>query len=174
MEVSEEKKLEVLLSQLHERYEAIHKMRDRSMQFVLWILGFGLGMAWLLINGAALTCSQQYAITVLLILLSVATLLFVRAIERGFKTNRQIVIKLETALKLYEQNFYNIPDPILPPHFTRTKTKWTDHFKTLYGLIIIVFLALVILICTVTSEPRSYGASAPFDPNQIQIQTINE
>ena len=50
MKISEEKKLDVLLAQLQERYDALHKMRDRSMQFVLWILGLGLGMAWLLIN----------------------------------------------------------------------------------------------------------------------------
>jgi hypothetical protein len=45
MGISEEKKIDVLLSQLQERYDALHKMRDRSMQFVLWILGFGLGLA---------------------------------------------------------------------------------------------------------------------------------
>ena len=41
MEISEEKKLEILLAQGQERYEALHKMRDRSMQFALWILGLG-------------------------------------------------------------------------------------------------------------------------------------
>ena len=44
MNISKEKKLDVLLAQLQERYEALHKMRDRSMQFVLWILGLGLGI----------------------------------------------------------------------------------------------------------------------------------
>jgi hypothetical protein len=101
MEISEEKKLEILLAQLQERYDALHKMRDRSMQFVLWILGLGLGMAWLLINEATLTCIQQWTITLLLVLLGISTFLFVCGIERGFEASRKIIIKLETALKLY-------------------------------------------------------------------------
>ncbi len=66
MKISEERKIDVLLAQLQERYDALHKMRDRSMQFVLWILGLGLGMSWLLIKGTALRWPQQWAITVVL------------------------------------------------------------------------------------------------------------
>jgi len=69
MEISEENKSNVLLAQLHDRYDALHKMRDRSMQFVLWILGLGLGMSWLLINETVLTYSQKWAITFLLLVL---------------------------------------------------------------------------------------------------------
>jgi hypothetical protein len=65
MGISEEKKIDVLLSQLQERYDALHKMRDRSMQFVLWILGFGLGLAWLLISEASFTLSQKILISIL-------------------------------------------------------------------------------------------------------------
>lgn len=172
MKISEEKKFEILLAQLQERYEALHKMRDRSMQFVLWILGLGLGMAWLLIDEITLTCSQQRAITCLLILLGFATFWFIYGIERGFKTNRQIMIRLETALRLYEQDFYDIHECILPASFAKEKRKWTDHFKTLYVFIITVFIALIILTWTNPCKHRSIGACAPSDPNQMQIQKI--
>lgn len=174
MEISEEKKLEVLLAQLQERYDASHKMRDRSMQFVLWILGLGLGMAWLLIDVITLTCSQQIAITCLLILLGFATSWFVYGIERGFKTNHRIMIKLETALKLHEQDFYCIHERILPASFAEEKNKWTHHFKTLYIFIITVFIALIILTLTNPGKHRSSGARVPSDPNQMQIKTVNE
>jgi len=172
MNIPDEKKLEVLLAQLRERYDALHKMRDRSMQFVLWILGLGLGMAWLLIKGTALTCAQQLGITVLLILLGVPTFLFVRAIERGFQSNRQIMVRIETALKLYEKDFYGTSESVLPRQFSCQKIGLTGHFNTLYGLIIIVFLTLIFLTWTNPSKLRSTSARAPLDPNQIHTQTI--
>jgi hypothetical protein len=55
MEIPEDQKIKVLMAQLEERYTASHKMRDRSMQFGLWILGLGLGMAWVLISKVTLT-----------------------------------------------------------------------------------------------------------------------
>lgn len=172
MEISEEKKLEILLAQLQERYEALHKMRDRSMHFVLWILGLGLGMAWLLINETELASAQKVAITLLLLVLGIVTLLFVYAIGRGFIANRQIMIRIETALKLYEENCYGVSESILPAQFSCPKIGWTGHFNTLYGLIIIVFLTLIFLTWTNPCKHRSIGACAPSDPNQMQTQKI--
>lgn len=173
MEISEEKKLEILLAQLQERYEALHKMRDRSMQFVLWILGFGLGMAWLLINEAALTCIQQWAITLLLVLLGIATFLFVCGIERGFEASRKIIIKLETVLKLYEQDFYTKKEFILPPEYADEKKRWTDHFKTLYVIIISVFITLIVLTWANLCKIKSTNTCVS-EPNQMQIKSINK
>lgn len=172
MKISEEKKLDVLLTQLRDRYDALDRMRDRSMQFVLWILGLGLGIAWLLISKTVLTCIQQWAFTVLLILLGIGTFLFVYAIERGFQSNRQVTIRLETALKLYEQGFYGISDSVLPVEFSRQKVKWTGHFKTLYAIIFTVFISLIVLTWANICKPESSKAVEQFAPNQIQKQTI--
>lgn len=173
MEISEEKKLEILLVQLQERYEALHKMRDRSMQFVLWILGLGLGMAWLLINEIDLTCNQQKAITGLLILLGFTTFWFVYGIERGFKINRRTIIKIENVLKLHERDFYGIPEPILPIQFAKEKIKWTDHFKTLYVIIVTVFIALIVLTWANPCKVKSTN-NCMSEPNQTQIKAINK
>lgn len=173
MEISEEKKLEILLAQLQERYQAMHNMRDRSMQFALWILGLGLGLAWLIINEAALTRLQQWVITCLLVLLGVATFWFVYSIARGFETHRQIIVRLETVLKLYEQDFYHAHESILPNKFSKKKTKWTDHFKTLYVIIISVFVALIALTWANPCKVKS-TSSCVSDCNHIQIQSINK
>ena len=172
MNISEEKKLDVLLAQLRERYDALHKMRDRSMQFVLWILGLGLGMAWLLINETALAFVQKCVITLLLLSIGIAAFLFLSAIGHGFKASRQIMIRIETSLKLYEKDCYGISESVLPAQFSCQKIGWTGHFNTLYGLIFIVFLTLIILTWTNPSKLRSTGARAPLDPNQKHTQTI--
>ena len=170
MEISEEKKLEILLSQLQERYEALHKMRDRSMQFVLWILGLGLGMAWLLINDTALKLQQKFPITVLLLIMGLVTLIFIKAIERGFKANKKIIIRIEKILKLYEKDYYGIDESILPTKFSCQKIGWTSHFKTLYTLLIVVFLFLIIITWSNPCKFKSIGSSSPQEPNQIKIQ----
>lgn len=172
MDISEEKKLEILLAQLQERYEALHKMRDRSMQFVLWILGLGLGMAWLLISEIVLISIQRCVLTLLLLFMGVAVGLFIYAMENGFKANRQIMIRIEKALKLYEKGYYGISESILPAEFSSQKIRWSGHFQTLYALIFIVFLLLIFLTWTNPSKLRSTGARAPLDHNQIQTQTI--
>ncbi|MHC4122651.1 MAG: hypothetical protein ACYSSI_03680 [Planctomycetota bacterium] len=174
MEMSEEKKIEVLLMQLQERYDALHKMRDRSMQFVLWILGFGLGMAWLLINEASFTLAQKILISILLVILGATTFYFVYSIGRGFNVTRQIIIKLETSLKLYDKNYYNISDSILPPKYSSQKTGVTGHFKTLNALIIVVLLSLIILTLANPCKPKSINDSETPDPNQIQVKTFNK
>ena len=172
MEISEEKRLDILLAQLEERYEALYKMRDRSMQFVLWILGLGLGMSWLLINKETFTLEQKILISILLIVLGVTTLYFVCSIGRGFNVTRQIIIKLETSLKLYDKNYYNISDSILPQEYSSKKTGLNGHFKTLNTLIIIVLLSLIILTWTNPCKPKSTSASATMDPNQTQTQKV--
>lgn len=171
MDISEEKKLEVLLSQLQERYDALHKMRDRSMQFVLWILGFGLGMAWLLINEASFTLEQKILISILLIILGATILYFVCSIGRGFNVTRQIIIKLETSLKLYDKNYYNISDSILPTKYSSKKTGLSGHFKTLNTLIIVVLLSLFVLTWVNICKTKS-PSGCKTDPNQTQKQSF--
>ncbi len=102
----------------------------------------------------------------------VATFLFVRAIECGFQSNRQIMVRIETALKFYEKDFYGTSESVLPAQFSCQKIGWTGHFDTLYRLIIVVFLTLLLLTWANPSKLRSTGARAPLDPNQIEKETI--
>lgn len=172
MEILEGKKLDIHLAQLQERYDALHKMRDRSMQFALWILGFGLGMAWLLISEAGLTNSQKWAITVLLVVLGIVTFLFLYAMAEGFRINRQIAIRLETALGLYDENCYGIREAVLPQRFSCRKVGWRGHFKALYGLITVVFITLIVLTWTNPYKPKSTGVCTTLDANQKHTQAI--
>ncbi len=174
MEIPEEKKFEILMSQLHERYEALHKMRDRSMQFSLWILGFGLALAWLLINEIILTLGQRITITLILFIVLIITLIFERAIHRGFKHNRRIMINVENALKLYDKDAYSLEESVLPKKFGQQKVGLTGHFQTLYMLIISVFLLLIILTWTNPCKSKLIGSNNLSEPNAVQVeQNIN-
>jgi len=161
MEIPDQKKIDVLSAQLQERYSSLHKMRERSMQFVLWILGFGFGLAWLSINEVVFTRSQQWAVTVLLVVTALVAFGFVFAIERGFKANRETAIRIETALGLFEADGYGTEEAILPPRFSNFKTGLTGHFTTLYVLVVVVVLLLLVFTWTnpCTSVSGDDGAS---------------
>ncbi len=168
MEIPTGKEIDILLAQLQERYGACHKMRDRSTQFSLWILGFGLGMAWLLITGPALSIQQRTVVCLFLLSVGFVSFLFIHAIERGFNNNREIVIRLENSLKFYEAGSYGSEHSILPAEFLDKKAKWSGHFRTLYYLMGLVFVLLIILtiINPCESKPVTGRTSEPTGTQQ--------
>jgi len=168
MKITDDKKIDVLSDQLQERYSAMHRMRERSMQFTLWILGLGLGLAWLSIAEAEFTYSHKCAITALLIVVALAAFGFLRAIERGFKSNRETVIRIETALGLYEVDYYETKRAILPDAFSCPKTGWSGHFRTLYMLVGAVLL--VLLVFTWTNARTSVTGREDASLNQDKVQ----
>lgn len=152
-------KVDVALAQLSERYTALHNMRDRSMQFTIWILGLGLALAWLLLNEIALTTLQKLVLLIILIAIPYASYLFLRGISIGFDNNLAVARRLERALLLLEPGAYlekrSILDeefagekPAAPKHLAgriRHAMKCTGHFHTLNCLLITVFLLLFLL-----------------------------
>jgi len=165
--MQEDKKIDVLMAQLNERYGALHKMRDRSTNFTLWILGFGLGLAWLLISECTLSTTQACAVVFFLVVVGFFSVVFLRAMHRGFNNNRDIVIRIETLLKLYEEDFYGSGESILPKEFSRNKFHWGGHFPTLYVLLGVVFFCLIILTFV---NPRKHIITAGYQQPTKDVQ----
>lgn len=169
MEIPEEKKLDILMAQLRERYTALHNMRDRSTHFALWILGLGLGLAWLLISQVRLSTLQAIELVLFLIAVGIFSINLTRAIERGFDNNRDVMVKIEKLLRLHEKGAYGPGDSILPKEFSDTRFKWSGHFPTLYMLMITVFLLLIILTLTNLMHPPA-SSQSPKPAPQLQKQ----
>ena len=164
MKLSEEKKLDVVMSQLGERYAALHRMRDRSMAFTLWLLGLGLGMGWLLMCEVTLDTEQIVYTVIVLCIFGVSSVLFVRGIQRGFSKTREIVIRLERALRLYDNDAYGLSAPILPKEYLGRKCRWSGHFETLYALLAAMFLILIFLTLA-----HSFGHTKASDASSVSM-----
>lgn len=148
IQLNDDQKIPVLLAVLQERYNASHKIRERSIKFTLWISGMAIGLGWLLISHKSLFLPQRIALTLLIVAFFAGTFYFLMGLRRGFQKNREATINCEHALGLHEDGFFLSAGPLLPTEYTRTKRKWSDHFHTLYVWIILIGVSLLILTWT--------------------------
>ena len=135
------------MAQLQERYRAWHEMRSRSMKFTLWVLGLTIGASWHLLQNPCECFGQRLALSGLVVALGVASFYFLTSLSRGVQTNRKALISVETDLCLHAQE-----KPVLPKEYQSTKRRWSSHFLTLYGLIIITGLYLLLSIWIPTTD----------------------
>ena len=148
MQLNHDQKQQVLLAVLQERYSASHKIRERSIQFTMWISGMAILLGWLLITERALGLSQRVALTLLILPLFAGTIHFISGLARGFRKNREVMIICERALGLHDSGIYLKDCPLLPTEYNRTKRKWSDHFFTLTVWLILMAGALFMLTWT--------------------------
>ena len=148
MEFSNNQKLDALLNLLNERYKASHYMRERSLRFTLWILGIIIvAVPWLLFNRELLSICIKRSLTILIILIGVFTFWFLRAIETGFKKNREVIIKIEKVLGCYDEGFYLNKDQLFPEEFKKIKKlSLTYHFTSIYAWILAAVVVIVFFI----------------------------
>ena len=134
--LNEDQKFQVLITELQERYNAAHKIRERSIRFTLWISGMAIGLGWLLICQKSLALSQRFALTLLIFALFAGTLYFLLGLKRGSQKNRKAMINCEHALGMHDSGFFLAEQALLPVEYSSTKKKWSDHFHTLFAWMI--------------------------------------
>lgn len=160
MNLDENQKFQVLITELQERYNAAHKIRERSIQFTLWLSGMAVGLGWLLICQKTLGLSQRLALTLLVLALFTGALYFMLGLLRGFRKNRQAMINCERALGMHDSGAFLTDRPLLPKEYSRMNRKWSDHFSTLCAWLILVAMALFILTWAGPGPVKSISSKA--------------
>ena len=146
MEIKDTKKVDILMNLLIERYKVAHVMRERSLNFAIWILGFAIAMFWILFGKTTLILSHKIVLTIFVVTISFLTKKFLSSIEIGFKKNRMIVLNIEEALGCYKSNLYIEGKALYPEEYKNLYIKKTSHFNTLYLWIWTVTVFLISLI----------------------------
>lgn len=146
MNIDDDKKVDILLSLLNERYNASHRMRERSLNFAIWILGFGIAVAWMLLRDINLSIFQKVTLTIFIVIIGYLTRKFLLCIEVGFNANKEVMVTLEEALGCYEQNKYIEGKSLYPEKYKKSDCTKTSHFKSLYEWIWIIITLLTSLI----------------------------
>ena len=165
MDLNKDQKLQVLLTSLQERYNASHKIRERSIRFTLWISGMAIGLGWLLISQKTFVLSQRIALTLLILALFAGTLYFLMGLKRGFRKNREAMINCERSMGMHDSGIYLAEGALLPTEYSRTDRRWSDHFHTLYVWLILVGMSLLILTWACPDPEKQLPANIKKEQN---------
>lgn len=155
--LGENQRVQILVAQMNERYQACHQLRDRSTQFTLWILGFAVAASWWLLQEPSGNLFQNVAATALVLILGFSAFYFLKSMGGGFRKNREVLINIETALGLHTRGTILQDKIILPPEYKNTKPRASAHFSTLYVLLLItsIYLLSAIWIPLLLSKRQS-------------------
>lgn len=146
-----ENKINILITALEERYEALRVIRSRVENMGFWSLGLLLGAGgWIIQSGMMLTRTEKatYFIGVTFAFL-VLRFGYLEDLAKGFKGQQRAAVRIEKALKLYEPRFFDDSDEsIYPPEWEHAGTGKGagKFFDTTFNLLYIGFGFLLIAI----------------------------
>ncbi|MBC2714089.1 MAG: hypothetical protein HF978_02160 [Desulfobacteraceae bacterium] len=163
--MNENLKIQILISGLQERYNAAHKIRERGIQFTLWLSGIAVGLGWILISQQDLEFYQKIALSLLIAAFFCGTLVIMWGLIKGTRNNRKTMIRYERALKMYEKGVYLPDESLLPKAYGTINTKWTDHFCTLCIWLIVMAISLILLTWTCPKQKHPRPCSTSIEKN---------
>jgi len=146
MQINNDKRIDILVNLLKERYEASHKMRERSMSFSTWVMGFCVALIWILLSGSPLGLWQKIVLTGFVLVGGVLTRKFLKSIQVGFENNHNLMVKIEETLGCYEKGVYVGEDSLFPENYKDLSNKETSHFASIYVWLAVMGLALILMI----------------------------
>lgn len=132
MEISDDKKLDILLNLLKERYDSAHKLRERSYKFTVWLLGIGVAFIGFVVTKPCLSFIQRSFLTGFTIVITFLASFFLASMEKGAKKNRHVMIRIEEILGCYQSGFYDGQDMLYPADYMVQKSSRMPHFSYLY------------------------------------------
>ncbi len=147
MNINEDKKVEVLISALEERYKAIHEIRSRLQNISVWILGILLATSgWLFQSDVYFFRHEQVILTTaLLIVVAVLFKTYIKDLETGFKQQQIVAASLEAELGFYSDGVLT-PKALFPQSWMKAGTKeGNGKYFTTTSILIITGVTLLIL-----------------------------
>lgn len=151
-DINPDKKVDILLSALEERYQSIREIRNRVQSTGVWFLGvMGVIGGWLFQSEVALGCLQKniYILAIVVIFI-VVRFIYLKDLNIGFKGQQRAAVKLENALGLFIAGFFEEGgNPIYEELWKKAGTEKGEgnFFRTTYALMYTgaAFLILAIL-----------------------------
>lgn len=150
MNIEDNKKIEILLFSLKERYEAMHIIRKRVQDFCVWVMGILITISGMLFKSNYIFGIKEkiiYSFAIILIFLLVR-FYHLKDLSKGFNGQQKIASKLETRLGLYDSNFADNCDTIFPKKWQNAGTRKGEgkYFKTSYYLLYFGFGIFILTI----------------------------
>lgn len=111
-----DKKIDVLISALEERYKAKHEIRTRLQNVSIWTLGiFVAASGWLFQSDTYLLKHEQVTLLIILsVLIYILFKTYIKDLEKGFRTQQKAASGIEQELGFYDEGTLS-KNPSIPP-----------------------------------------------------------
>jgi hypothetical protein len=153
MQIPEDKKIDVLINALDERYKSIHTIRERVQTVSIWILGILIGAGgWLFQSNMCFSVYDKFFSVILLsIIWGTLRWFYFNDLQKGFNSQMRVATKIEDSLCLFDEKIYSdSEDSIFPKSWKKAGQKGCEgkFFDNTYNLLIIGFgiLSFIILL----------------------------
>jgi len=153
MKIPEDKKIDVLINALDERYKSIHTIRERVQTVSIWILGILIGASgWIFQSNMLFSTNDKFfAVVLLLIIWATLRWFYFNDLQKGFNSQMRVAAKIEDSLGLFDEKIYSdSEDSIYPKSWKKSGQKGCEgkFFDNSHNLLIVGFgiLSFVILL----------------------------
>ena len=153
MKIHEDKKVDILLNALDERYKSIHTIRERVQSVSIWILGILIAASsWLFQSSICFSMYHKFfSIILLLIIWATLRWFYFKDLQNGFNSQMRVTAKIEDSLGLFDGKIYSeSEDSLYPKSWKKAGQKDCEgkFFDNTHNLLIIGFgiLSFVILL----------------------------
>lgn len=149
--LTNEQKVSTLHLALQERYESMRVIRERVQNICIWVLGILLSASGWIIQNDTIFYTQKKLLffTGILISLIVLRFWYLNNLEKGFKAQQKVAVRIEKSLGLFELNIFDESgEPIYLKSWEKAGLESSDgqFFKTNYMLLYVGFVFLSISI----------------------------
>jgi len=149
--INDDKKIDILISALNERYQSMHNIRDRVQNTGIWILGIlGSIGGWLIQSDIHILFVNKIIYLLTLFVIYHAIIFhYLEDLNKGFKGQQKMAVKIEKILCFFNKNFFSKEDGSLYPESWEnagTEKGEGKFFETTYLLINIGFILISIAI----------------------------
>ncbi len=151
--LSDDKKVEILMDALKERYESMHKIRERVQNTGVWVLGFVFAIgSWIIQTEDVFSCTKKFLfVGAIVIAFAIVRFRYLGDLNRGFKGQQRTAAKLEKTLGLFTPGVFDSTDQsIYPSSWEKAGTEEGEgkFFTTTYMLIYfgVAFLLIAIFL----------------------------
>ncbi|HTX87121.1 MAG TPA: hypothetical protein VMC41_03610 [Candidatus Nanoarchaeia archaeon] len=125
MTINDDKKIDILILALKERYDSIHNIRERVQGIGIWALGLLIAAGgWLVQSSIILTDDQKiFVILGIIVAFIVLRYVYLEDLRRGFIGQQRAAVQIESALKLFTPGAFCGEDTIYPKNWEKAGTE---------------------------------------------------
>lgn len=153
MKIQDEEKPNILIEALKERYKALHIIRQRIENVSLWSLGLLIAASgWIVGLNEPLGRKEKCLIIFAVIIgFSVLRLFYLSDLNKGFRNQQKVIVKIEETLGLFKDNLYSESGSIYPKNWSETGDKngsgnFFSHTNLLIYTGVGIFILSILLI----------------------------